>query len=291
VSREEQLRWEAQWARPAAICAFVAGALLLAHIILLQSGLNDRAQIEALPDFLLSIDADSGTFTASKVCQSLGSLLLAPVFVYLFRAANARGAGMPSWFLYLIVIGPVLYALGTMLGSLQQLDVAHDFADRGNEAVRGTRGDDLAEDMLRDNASAGVFALSFAGSVAVGFSYVMVPIRARRVGLLSPFMSILGIVAGALFVLQLVPLVPVVVQAFWLGAIGAIFLGNWPGGRGPAWRSGEAEPWPTSAQRRGLEPTPERTAEDEPQLDPAEAPEPAAAVERPSSRKRKRNRR
>ena len=78
----------------------------------------------------------------------------------------------------------------------------------------------------------------------------MLPLRARRVGLLSPFMGVLGAIAGALIVFPLAG-ISTIVQAFWLGALGALFLGRWPGGRGPAWETGEAEPWPTAAQRRG----------------------------------------
>jgi hypothetical protein len=100
-------------------------------------------------------------------------------------------------------------------------------------------------------------------------------------------MSILGVVAGALFVLQLLPLVPIVVQAFWLGAIGSLYLGNWPGGRGPAWETGEPDPWPTPAQRRGLEPMRE-DGEPESLLDPSQPAEQEPAPQRPRSRKRKR---
>ena len=178
---------------------------------------------------------------------------------------------MPRWFLYLVVLGPLFYATGTILDSFQRLDVAEDFAGRAPASIRGERGDNLEEDLLREDASAVLVGLAFAGSVAVGFLYVMIPLRARRAGLLSPFMGILGVVAGALFVLRLLPLVPIVVQAFWLGAMGALYLGAWPGGRGPAWETGEPDPWPTPAQRRGLEPVPEGgEPERESLLDPSE---------------------
>ena len=99
--------------------------------------------------------------------------------------------------------------------------------------------------------------LSTAGTVGLAFLFVMLPLRARRVGLLSPFMGILGVVAGALIVFRgQLPGLATVIQAFWLGALGALVLGRWPGGRGPAWASGRAEPWPTAAQRRGVVPMP-----------------------------------
>ena len=74
-----------------------------------------------------------------------------------------------------------------------------------------------------------------------------------------------------------------IIQAFWLGAVGLLILGRWPGGRGEAWETGEAVPWPTTAQRRGLAPPPDGEPAPEPDGD-----EPEPAPKRPSSRKRKR---
>lgn len=299
MSEQNQLDWEARWARPAAAAAFVAALLLLAQVILLQTVVEDRARIEPIPDFLLSVDENPAMLLGARGAQALASLLLIGVFLYLFRAIQARAGGVPSWFIYMIVAGPALYAVGLILGAVGQVDVASDFA--GGEPIRGNAGDDRADRLLEDNANAGVFALNFAGSVATAFLFVMLPLRGRRVGLLSPFMGILGVVTGALLVLQIVPLVPVIIEAFWLGAIGSLYLGNWPGGRGPAWETGEAEPWPTAAQRRGLEPQPGAGQEKsgsllgppettEPEPSEPEPSEPEPVPERPSSRKRRRKR-
>ena len=187
----------------------------------------------------------------SRIAQAVAALLVAGIFYYLFRALQTREAGVPSWFVYLIFAGPALYAIGLVIGAVGQLDVASDFAN--GAPIRGEAGEDRADRLLEDNASAAVFGLNFAGQVATAFLFVMLPLRARRVGLLSPFMGILGVVTGALLVLQIVPVVPVIIQAFWLGALGTVFLDNWPGGRGPAWESGEAEPWPT--RRPGAAPS------------------------------------
>ena len=113
----------------------------------------------------------------------------------------------------------------------------------------------------------------------------MVGVNGMRVGLLSRFMGVLGIIVGALLVLPLIPGGQGVVQIFWTAALGALFLGKWPGGRGPAWESGTAEPWPTAADRQraatgtGEEPT------DAVPADGGEEQQPA-----PQRRKRKRKR-
>lgn len=287
MNKQQALQWEATWARPAALAAFLAAVLLIAQIVLLQTVIEDRPQIEAIPDFLLSVDENPAMLLGARIAQAVAALLVGAIFYYLFRALQTRNAGVPSWFVYLIIAGPALYALGLVLGAVGQLDVASDFA--GGEPIRGQAGEDRADQLLEDNAGAGVFALNFAGQVVTAFLFVMLPLRARRVGLLSPFMGILGVVTGALLVLQIVPVVPVIIEAFWLGALGALFLNKWPGERGPSWESGEPEPWPTPARRGGGPP-----ADDNGQggslLEPSDRPEPEPVPERPSSRKRRRNR-
>jgi hypothetical protein len=308
VTKEDQLQWEARFGRPAALAAFAAGLLLLAGTVVLQSMLEDRRGVDPLPDFLLSVNDSPGSLVAQSSLQALGVLCLIPVFYYLFRATIHRIAQIPRWFVYLILLGPVMYAIAQVLGAIDRVDVAEMFAAEDYTledpdparlaeqcpAIRGDLGADCAEELLGANPNGLAIGLSLAGNVSVAFLYVMLPLRARRAGLLSPFMAILGVIAGALLVLQLLPLVPIVIQAFWLGAVGALFLGNWPGGRGPAWESGEPDPWPSAAERRGLvapredEPAPAQEPA-EPAQDAAPA-EPEPVPERPSSRKRKRKR-
>ena len=277
MNREEQLEWEARWGRPAAIAAFAAGAMLLVSAMLFFP--KDREGIERGPDLLLSIDEQSGGYLASTILSALAALLLTGVFMYLFRASVARGAGVPSWFRYLVIGAPVIYAFAAVVAAVDAIDIADQFASDG--VVRGERGDDRATDI--GGTSPVLIGLDTAGRVGLAFLFVMLPLRARRVGLLSPFMGILGVVGGVLLLFPLTGISPVI-QAFWLGALGMLFLGNWPGGRGPAWESGRAEPWPSAAQRRGVVPMPDEQ-EPPPTLDPT-PPEPVP--ERPASRKRRR---
>jgi hypothetical protein len=309
VTTEEKLQWEARFGRPAALAAFAAGLLLLAGTVILQSMLEDRENAEALADFLLSVNDSPSSLVIQSVMQGLAALCLIPVFYYLFRATVHRVPQIPRWFVYFIFIGPLLYAVAQVFGAIDRVDVAEMFAARDYTfddpdparlaeqcpRIRGEVGDDCAQELLQENANVGAAIPSLIGSVLVAFMYVMVPLRARRAGLLSPFMAILGVLAGVLLVLQLVPLVPVILQAFWLGAVGALFLGNWPGGRGPAWESGEPDPWPSAAERRGLAPPREEDAAGQAEGaanggEPAPPPEPEPVPDRPSSRKRKRKR-
>jgi hypothetical protein len=78
---------------------------------------------------------------------------------------------------------------------------------------------------------------------------ILIANHARRVGLMSNFIGILGIIVGVLMVLPIFGSLPIV-QLFWFGALAALFLDRWPGGRGPAWETGEADPWPTAQEIR-----------------------------------------
>ncbi len=87
---------------------------------------------------------------------------------------------------------------------------------------------------------------------AMAFLFVMLPLRARRVGLLSPFMGILGVVAGALIVFRgQLPGTrhrhPGLLARSARGAPARALAGR----ARPRVGEREAEPWPTAAQRRG----------------------------------------
>jgi hypothetical protein len=279
VNREEQLSWEARWGRWAGVAAILAGLLFLFGGLVFPP--KDRPGIESYPDALLSIDQRPGSYFAYVTLPIVGSILAAGVFYFLFRATQARGGSMPRWFVYIIVGAPIVYAISQALFAVELRDLADRFASQ--DVIRGKAGGDKADDLA--NFSVVVEGLRSAGFVAIAFLYVMMPLRARRVGLVTPFMSILGIIVGVLTVLATLGISPII-QAFWLGAMGMLLLGRWPGGRGPAWASGEAEPWPTAAQRRGIVPMPG----EEPQLDPNEPVEPEPVPQRPASRKRRRKR-
>ena len=78
---------------------------------------------------------------------------------------------------------------------------------------------------------------------------MLTALNAMRVGLLTRFMGVLGIIVGVLFVIPLEGALPIV-KVFWLVALGVLFLGRWPGGMPPAWVTGEAQPWPTQQELR-----------------------------------------
>jgi hypothetical protein len=83
------------------------------------------------------------------------------------------------------------------------------------------------------------------------------------------------------------PLGTDVIRLFWLIAVGLVILGWWPGGRGPAWETGEAEEWLSPAQRRAIEQAEQAQAE-APPANTNGADDAATRTRSPRKRKKKR---
>lgn len=241
MSTREQLDWEARWAKPAAAAAFAAALFLVAGTIVRQA-----VALKGSPDdereFLIAIDANAGAFLASSVLQALSFLALTGVFLYLGRAVLARKPELPRILLWLGVIGPLLLGLAGVLADIDRLDIADQFLAAGAETEK------RAEDLLEDRSVLST-SLGSAGTLALAVAFVLFSINAMRVGLLTRFMGIVGAIVGALYVIPLLA-GPLVVQLVWLLALGVLFLGHWPGGRGPAWETGEAVEWPSGLARQ-----------------------------------------
>jgi hypothetical protein len=270
-SDQTQLEWEARVGRPAGAAAIASAVFALAAVIVQATAFKDAPDGDR--GALITIDDKAGQLWAATALRDVGIVLLAFVLFYLYRATIHRQR-LPGIVGPLIPLGPVLLVIASILGQLDLVDIAGDFTD-------GRLTENRADDLLDDRAALGP-AIGAGGTLALALALVLVNLNAMRAGLLSRFMGIIGIITGALLVLPLSP--SPIVQIFWLAAVGALFLGRWPGGRGPAWESGEAVPWPSAAETRQRA-VGEQLRE---QTEPAQAPEPE---EHSVSKKRKRKRR
>jgi hypothetical protein len=242
VSIREQLDWEARWAKPAAVAAFLGAFLSVAATAVRLSALSDNTGDDR--ELLLAFHDNSGAFAASLGLQALSFFLIAAALYYLMRAVRHRRPELPSFMVGFLVVAPLALVVGGVIDQVSLRDAADAFTASGPETVR------RAEDLLEDRAVLGA-AIGSLGTLCLAISFVFAGVNAMRVGLLSRFMGILGVIVGALLVLPLVPGGQGVIQLFWLGALGVLFLGRWPGGRGPAWETGEAIEWPSGTARQG----------------------------------------
>jgi hypothetical protein len=304
-AREQQLAWEARQ-RPRAGAAAIASAVLtvggyLWWAVTLRGGpragfleslgnaaaegpIGERTSNQ-VPGFEFFVDHAVGQI-GSGVMRGLGMLALAWVLTFLAVATRARRPEFPRPAVYLALIGAVLLALAYVIMPTERVVAFNDFLD-------GPRTVDEARDLGGGSLFITGQLLGFIGLFMLAAGLMLVSLNAMRAGLLTRFLGILGIVAGVLAVLpQLMPLP--IVQSFWLVAVGLMLLGAGRAGLPPAWRTGQAEPWPGAVQaanrrreaeerRQGIRREPKQ-AEREPEQVPAGRPH-------PSSKKRKRKRR
>jgi hypothetical protein len=297
-AREQQLAWEARQ-RPRAGAAAIAAAVLgMAGPLWRVIGLSDAPRAGFLES--LGQAAESGaigraesvrigtyqfyedhalTLIGSGAVSALGLLALAWAITFLAAATRARRPEFIRLGVYITFVGAVVYAISSVLGPIGSVLAISDFLDSAR-TVDDAR--DVGGGTLLITAS----LLGQIGPLAVVAGLFLVSLNAMRVGLLTRFLGILGVVSAVLMIIPLIPLP--LVQSFWLMALGLMLVGV--GALPPAWRTGEPEPWPGAmegAQRR-------RAAEDRKQgaARPRPEPEPApAARPHPSSKKRKRKRR
>jgi hypothetical protein len=300
---EDQLAWEARQRNPAAAAAAVAAVGIFVGTLWRGLILNDRpttgivesisraeqpGAIGGLPSLRISTlefyDDRATSVLLSSVVTGLGYLALGWALTYLAVAVRGRRAEFPRVVVYLPLIGGVLQALTTVVAAFGTDAAISNFLD-------GPRTVDAANDITATGLTVFATILGLPGALALALALVFVSLNAMRTGLLTRFMGVLGIITGVLQILPFGGPLPVV-QCFWLLMLAVLFAGQWPGGMPPAWQSGKAEPWPSSAEireqrakaaaaRRG------ETHEPEPQ------PEPVGAAPSPSTsaRKRKRKRR
>lgn len=272
----EQLAFERRFGLAAAAAAVGSVMAQLAAVAVAVSVGTDAPKTNDKNEVLVAFrqfDKHESEALLSALAQALSYVFAALAVYYLFKATRYRRAELSPAFGWLLVVGPLLLLAAAFVAHGHTADLVDQFLASGPQT--NARAKAIAEENLSGLGQ----GLSAAGPLAVGSSFLVTSLNAMRAGLLSQFMGILGIVIGALVTLQVV--FPIgglgLIQLFWMGALAFLFLDRWPGGRGPAWATGQAEEWPRPA-RRALVAPPAQKAESEP------------LPERPASRKRRKNR-
>lgn len=306
-SVEETLAYEAEQRPRAGLASILSGVtILLGGIfaasvfrdfppVYLLDGLRDAAgqQLQdgrtGLRTAQLQYYDDKATnLIATGAMQAFGTLLIVVVLGYLYRAAKARRPDVPFYALVAAIAGAVMNAVGVLVVQIAVAVKAGDFVSAGDFTTAA------ADDVLQGGVLVAAQLIQQLGIFGLALGFVIISLQAMRVGLLTRFMGILGIITGALFILPLGGGLPIV-QCFWLIALGVMILGRWPGGMPPAWQTGRAEPWPSQQEIREQRERARREAAGEPTpagsvaLD--EDDDAPTGTPHPSSKKRKKKRR
>ena len=308
ATADETLADEARRRKQAGAVAIAAGLLTIVSGALAAIVYSDKptiALIDALREHLsasppvpglkvrqaLFYDTNAVKVILVSVLLALAAIAMGLALSHLYRSTKARRPQMPSVAIVTAIAGASIVAVSEIAIAISVVVEVHKLAAGAHPTAAAAR------DALEPSTALVGGALRQLGVVILGAGWIIIALNAMNVGLLTRFMGVLGIIVGGLFIIPLGASLPIV-QAFWLIALGALFLGYWPPGLPPAWVTGEAQPWPTQQELRDQRT--ERQAASEPSRpsrrqrpEPPETPAPEAPV-RPahsSSKKRKRKRR
>lgn len=210
----------------------------------LQERLRPVAPAESLKaKQVLFYHDNSFKLIAVAFVLALAAAAIGLALSHLYRSTKARRPELPKGAVIAAIAGAVCVAVAGITQAVGVSVDASSFADSANQTSQAAR------DALNSPLVIASLFLRQVGVFALGLAFVLLALNAMRVGLLTRFMGVLGIIVGVLFIVPLGSSLPIV-QAFWLVALGALFLGYWPPGRPVAWSTGEAHPWPTQQEIR-----------------------------------------
>ena len=226
-----------------ALVSAAAGVLLFASIIVQSMGA--RAKVDELTVQLLVINKRAGLQVVGAVVNALGLVAFAGALTFLFGASKARRPEMARGTIIAAVAGACLAAIAGVAASIILVGKAHDFATHGAQTYP------QANALLSSSAVTLPQYLGLLGSLGLAVGLVLVSLNAMRVGLLTRFMGYLGIAAAAAsVVLAGAGGIGLLIEVAWLFALAYLLAGRWPNGDPPAWRTGQAVPWPSGAELR-----------------------------------------
>ena len=241
MSPDEALLYESRVRSRQVAVAVVAGVCLLIASIIQLSG--PHTKVDELTLDLLVANQRFPLDLISAVINAIGSLGIAFTLLFLFRAARARNPEkVRPWVRIIVLVAGGLSALAGVVYAIVVAIKVHQFATTGAQTYAE------ANHLTSGAGLLGLQLLGQAAALLMAVAFVLVSMQAMNAGLLSRFMGYLGMFAGALVLFQIIQ-VPVV-QTYWLLAVAYLISGRWPTGVPPAWRSGRAEPWPSSAELR-----------------------------------------
>ncbi|HTZ86591.1 MAG TPA: hypothetical protein VMB05_07970 [Solirubrobacteraceae bacterium] len=260
---KDQVAWETQRRLRLAVPAFAGGVLYLLSGIITTATLNGAPTVGILqglkPAFegvaspatspraseVKFISHHAGPLIAGSLLAAVAIAVLTLVLLLLVEATRFRRPETWGPARMLIVAGGSSLAVISVAHQIVTAIETHNFAvghDFSNTAVDNA--------LTKGAANLAIDYLDLVAGLSLAVGMIVVMINAMRVGLLTRWMGVVGIISGILIFLPIGGATLEVVPAFWIVAMGILYIGKWPNGQPPAWESGEARPWPSRAQMR-----------------------------------------
>ena len=265
MTPQEALAWEAEHRQRAGIAGLIAAGFMLIGVVLTtvtqpgSSKYDDRilTVVDTMsrtaagrpnpPGRVSAYAVDVGQHPAvpiaGAVLYGIGTIAIFYILAYLFRATRARRPELPQLALVLAAVGAIGFGIARAVAEIGRYIGAAGFVDAADKS------NSAASDALSPTATLVGQVLAEFCALTLGVAFIMIALNAMRVGLLTRFMGVLGMIVGV----TVAPVLPLdqqgIIRIFWLGALAFLVLGRWPNVP-PAWTTGEARPWPTQQQLR-----------------------------------------
>jgi hypothetical protein len=225
--------WERRQAPIAGAAALLSVAVTIAAVPVAATDAAPRVGDPSDLDLLTGIGYSGSGQVAALLLRIVGLALLVPLALFLFRAVRARAGELSPAVSLLGVAAFAVVGVSTAIGFFEVRDVARHFVATGPQTMA------RAEAELSDARGGGLLRVANVMQVAGGLLFgLWVALTARatmQVGLQSRFLGIFGIGAGVVTAIGL----PVGSSLFlgWVGSVGVLACGYWPGGRPAAWEA------------------------------------------------------
>ena len=286
VTTEERLAYEARVRNRQTALAAAAGILLMIGVVIQIGGPHVNVSESTLG--LITEHKRFGRDLLGSIATAISLLCVGWTLLYLWDATRAREPGAKPWFLgWIAVAGGVVEAVSVIVYVVAFGSAASDFVGSGSQTYPEAHTLLTAAPLIIGQIG------NYLGLFLLAIGFVLISLNAMRAGLLTRFLGYLGIIAG---VLTIIPLVPIpIVEAYWLLALAYLLSGRWPSGVPPAWTTGQAVPWPSRQQQLGGAPAArggrQRARAPQPAPETVGAPTPAPTSTRSTTSKRKRKKR
>lgn len=241
MSVDQQLLFESRVRMRQAAIAAAAAILLVGAAAIQISGIHTK--VNELTLDLIIAHQRFPLDVIGAIVNGAGLLAMGFTLAFLIGLARARNPDLRGFIRPLALAGGALAGLTGIIYSIVIAQKASDFVNHGAQTY------EQANHLTSGGLLLALPLFGQAAALLLAVAFVLVALHSMKVGLLTRFMGYLGIFTGILVLFPIGSPVPVV-QAFWLLGLAYLFTGRWPSGVPPTWRSGTAEPWPSSASLR-----------------------------------------
>jgi hypothetical protein len=230
----EQVQNESRLRFRYAVIAFATAIALVVSQLLQLSGSQTPVSEETIS--LLNANSRTVLNIVGAAVDTIGLVGLATLLFWLHRSAQARQPQLRSLSRWAASAGAVLAGVMALAYTLIFSIKAHQFATTGDQSWPQAY-------QLFSSAIWYIPQLVLElGNLLLAVGVVLVALSSMRVGLITRLVGYTGVISGALFIIG-VPVLTPVIQGYWLAATAVILARRWPSGDPPAWDAGVAVPW------------------------------------------------